>query len=86
MVQTGPKIQLGGAKKGLLSVAYQVGMAATVNGVPASPTNSQPSMEISNFCQCFIGDSMNLICQVGNQFCKIASCGDDCWLWECVVT
>jgi hypothetical protein len=38
----GPKIQLGGAKKGLLSTAYHVGMAEMVKGVPSNPTSSQP--------------------------------------------
>ena len=53
-VQTGPKSQLGGEKKGLLRVAYQVGMAEIVKGVPRNPTNSQPTMEIISLGKFFI--------------------------------
>ena len=53
-VQTGPKIQLGGAKKGLFSVAYQVGIEDMVNGVPKKPTNSQPMTETTSLSKFFI--------------------------------
>lgn len=54
IVQTGPKSQLGGEKKGLLRVAYHVGMALMVNGVPARPTNSQRIMEAMSLGRCFM--------------------------------
>ncbi len=53
-VQTGPKIQLGGAKNGLFSDAYQVGIAEMANGVPKNPTNSQPITETINLDRSFI--------------------------------
>ena len=39
MVQTGPKIQFGGLKKGLFKVAYHVGIAEIVNKLPTSPAS-----------------------------------------------
>lgn len=45
-VQTGPKSQLGGAKKGLFKAAYQVGIAEIVKGVPKKPTSSHTITEI----------------------------------------
>lgn len=45
-VQTGPKSQLGGAKNGLFKVVYHVGIAEILNGVPKTPTSSQPITEI----------------------------------------
>src|SRR3989344_7931098 len=53
-VQAGPKIQLGGAKKGLFNVAYHVGMAAMVKSVPRIPTNSQPTIEMISLGRSFI--------------------------------
>jgi hypothetical protein len=53
-VQTGPKIQLGGAKKGLFSVAYQVGIADIVNTLPKTPMSSQPTIEIISLNLLFI--------------------------------
>ena len=45
MVQTGPKIKLGGEKKGLVKVAYQVGIAEKVKTDPIIPAPSQSKME-----------------------------------------
>jgi len=48
VVHTGPKTQFGGAKKGLLRIAYQPGIEASVKGVLIRPTVSQVTMEINN--------------------------------------
>ena len=53
-VHTGPKIQFGGAKKGLFKLSYQVGIADIVKGVPAKPTSSQPTTEIISLDKSFI--------------------------------
>lgn len=53
-VQTGPKSQLGGENGGLVSVAYQVGIAAVVKGVPSMPTSSQATTEIISLGRSFI--------------------------------
>ncbi len=53
-VQAGPKIQLGGAKNGLLRVEYQVGIAEIVKGTLIIPTSSQPTTEIISLCKSFI--------------------------------
>jgi len=55
-VHMGPKIQFGGEKKGLFNVAYHVGIAEIVKGVPSIPTNSQPITEIVSFEKSFIKD------------------------------
>ena len=55
-VQTGPNNQLGGEKKGLLSVTYQVGMAEKVKMLPRIPTASQNIMEKRNLGRDFIED------------------------------
>ena len=39
MVQTGPKIQLGGLKNGLLRPKYQESIAENVNKLPISPAD-----------------------------------------------
>lgn len=49
VVHTGPKIQFGGEKGGLLRVTYHVGIAEMVNGVETIPTSSQPNTQIINF-------------------------------------
>ncbi len=41
VVQTGPKIQLGGFQAGLLMVAYQVGIDGMVNREPMNPAARQ---------------------------------------------
>ena len=48
ILQTGPKTQFGGEKLGLLKSRYQVFIALIVNGVLATPINSQPRIEIIN--------------------------------------
>jgi len=45
MVQAGPKIQFGGLKLGLLSLAYQLGMAGAVKIAPKMPIASQIMIE-----------------------------------------
>lgn len=57
-VQAGPKIQLGGAKNGLLRVEYQVGMAEIVKGTLIIPTSSQPTTETISLCKSFINFSI----------------------------
>ena len=59
-VQAGPNSQLGGAKKGFSRVAYQVGIAAAVKGVPSRPTSSQAIIEVRNLPNLFI----NLLCSL----------------------
>lgn len=45
IVQTGPKIKLGGEKKGLWRVLYQKGIEEKVNIDPNTPALSQRSIE-----------------------------------------
>lgn len=49
MVQTGPKIQLGGLKKGLLRVEYQVGIDEAVKKDPIPPAESEINKAKVNF-------------------------------------
>lgn len=53
-VQTGPKIQLGGEKGGLMRYAYHPPMAAMVNGVDTIPTSSHSAMETISTGKFFI--------------------------------
>jgi len=53
-VQAGPNTQLGGEKTGLFKVAYQVGMAAMVKGVPSIPASSHKAMEAISLGKSFI--------------------------------
>ena len=48
VIQTGPKIQLGGFTVGFTSPAYQVGMAETVKIEPMTPANSEIMIAIIN--------------------------------------
>lgn len=48
VVHTGPKIQLGGLKLGLLSVEYQVGIDDTVKIEPIAPAERQIPTERIN--------------------------------------
>lgn len=48
MVQTGPKIQLGGFKGPFVKPAYQVGMDGVVNRAPMTPANSVMIIERMN--------------------------------------
>lgn len=57
-VQVGPKTQLGGAKKGLLRVTYQLGIAENVKIAPKIPTSSQPIIEAKSFHKSFINFSI----------------------------
>lgn len=47
-VHTGPKIQLGGLKKGLFKAAYHVEIAETVKKEPINPADSHNNIEIIN--------------------------------------
>ena len=47
-VQTGPKIQAGGLRAGLVRVAYQVGIDGIVNTEPIIPANSEATMAMIN--------------------------------------
>ena len=48
IVQTGPKIQFGGLKKGLFSTAYHAGIDETVKTEPATPTERGSAIEANN--------------------------------------
>ena len=52
-VQTGPKTKLGGLKKGLAKLAYQVGIAETVKTEPIIPAAKQMPRENNNKGQLF---------------------------------
>lgn len=47
-IQTGPKIQAGGLRTGLLSVLYQVGIEEIVKNDPAIPANSETAIAVIN--------------------------------------
>lgn len=49
IVQTGPKTQFGGVKKGLFNVLYQVSIEAMVKGVLTTLINSGRAMARSRF-------------------------------------
>ena len=51
MVQTGPKIQLGGLNEGFLRFLYQVGIAFIVKTEPRIPANSQSIINSNNVNQ-----------------------------------
>jgi hypothetical protein len=57
-VHTGKKTQLGGAKDGFWSVAYQVGIAGEVKNEPIKPANRQMNMLEINF---FMSEDFMLI-------------------------
>ena len=48
LIQTGLNIQLGGVKKGLFNVLYQVGMAGVVKREPRKPTSWQRTILITS--------------------------------------
>ena len=48
-VQTGPNIEFGGLKNGLLSWAYQVDIEGNVTVLPANPIKKQRLTEIISF-------------------------------------
>jgi hypothetical protein len=47
-VQTGPKIQFGGLKDGLMSVEYHELMPVVVNIPATPPTSRQPTIDMTN--------------------------------------
>lgn len=49
IVQTGPKMALGGLKEGLFRFAYQVGISDTVDTEPISPATNGRSKDVASF-------------------------------------
>lgn len=45
VIQTGPNSQLGGVKKGLFNVAYQVGIDEAVKIEPMAPASCESTIE-----------------------------------------
>jgi len=57
VIQTGPKMELGGVKAGFFRPLYQVGIAGVVKIAPIPPAPSQMTMLIIN-----LTTSVQLIC------------------------
>lgn len=66
VVHTGPKTQLGGEKKGLFKVAYQVGIASAVKIDPRIPAASHRRIAQDNLRKLVITISMRYITILNN--------------------